>query len=119
LSDTISLRSHVRQSAAHALLVAACYENSLDLIGSCLDDIVIEPQRKSLVPGFDDAKAAALDHSALGCSLSGSGPTIFAWCRAADSQNIAAAMRQVFDERSCSCEIWVSPVDAPGARIIS
>ena len=118
LGDTVSLRSHVQQSAAHALLIAACYENNLDLIGSCLEDIVIEPQRKSLIPGFDDAKAAALDHGALGCSISGSGPAVFAWCRSADSQNIAAAMKQVFDERNGSSEFWVSPVNAPGACIV-
>ena len=118
LSDTVSLRSHVQQSAAHALLIAACYENDLDLIGSCLDDIVIEAQRKSLIPGFDNAKAAALDHGALGCSISGSGPTLFAWCRAADSQDIATAMEQVFIEQNCSAQYWISPVNAPGACIV-
>lgn len=119
LPSAVPLGRHVTQAANLAAVVAGCFSGDLELIGRSLADLVVEPHRAPLVPGFDDAKRAAIDAGALGCSLSGSGPSVFAWCaeaRAAD----AAAERMVaaFARHGVRARAWVSPVDAPGARLV-
>jgi homoserine kinase len=87
------------------------------LIGRTLRDVVIEPQRASAVPCFGDVKAAAMRSGALGCSLSGSGPSIFALCEERMAANLASAMEQACRALGIDCQSWVSPLDAAGARL--
>ena len=86
-------------------------------LGRCLRDELIEPQRASTVPCFAAVKEAALIADALGCSLSGSGPSIFALCRDRDANNVAIAMEQACRKIGYDCESWISPLDAPGAGL--
>lgn len=120
LPATVPLGLHVRQSGNLAAVVAGCYAGDLDLIASALDDMMIEPHRARLVPGFEQVKRAALRAGALGCSLSGSGPAVFAWC-AGDAVAGAArtAMIEAFQGAGVDARGWVSPVDAPGARLVA
>ena len=78
LSDTISLKQHVHQSHHLASLILGLYRSDLNLISNGLTDIIVEPQRSSMISGFKAIQTLALAHNALGCSISGSGPTIFA-----------------------------------------
>jgi homoserine kinase len=87
------------------------------MVGRCLRDFVIEPQRRDLVPGFLRVKGAALEAGALGASLSGSGPSIFAWCRAEHADGVRESMTRAFVDGGTECESWISAVDAPGARV--
>jgi homoserine kinase len=82
-----------------------------------LRDVVIEPQRAAAVPCFQDVKAAALRAGALGCSLSGSGPSIFALCKDGTARNLASVMEQACRAFGIDCQSWVSPLDADGARL--
>ena len=75
-----ALGEFVAQSANLALLLAGCYRNDLDLIRHGLADVLVEPRRAALIPGFAAVKQAALDAGALGASISGAGPSVFAWC---------------------------------------
>jgi homoserine kinase len=86
-----------------------------------LVDTIAEPKRLSLVPGFSAVKAAALEAGALGCSLSGSGPSIFALAASLDLAKAAgAAMQAAFDAASSGgADLWVCPVGRQGARVIS
>jgi homoserine kinase len=117
LSATVSLADHVRQTQALAGFVAGCYRSDVAQLARCLRDFVVEPQRSALVPGFADVKRAAMENGALGSSLSGSGPSVFAWSRAEDAVAVRTAMVAAFDVHGVGCDAWISPVGAPGARI--
>jgi homoserine kinase len=120
LQTHVPLADHVRQSARLAGLVAACFTDDVGLLRDCLDDIVIEPQRAALIPGFAGVKRAALEAGALGASISGSGPSVFALV---DSEDTAERVRKVMVEAFKSVGVgevdsWVSPVSCEGARVI-
>ncbi len=117
LLPKVDLGDHVRQTMAISGFVAGCYRGDLEMIGRCLRDFVIEPQRQGLVPGFRGVQTAAMDAGALGCSLSGSGPSIFAWCAEPDAAAVRTGMLGGFSKEGVECDAWVSAVDAPGARI--
>lgn len=120
LPETLPLADAVRQTAHLGAFVAGCYRDDLSLIGRALRDLIVEPHRASLVPGFADVQAAALEASALGCSLSGAGPTLFAWCNGASSAGrVREAMVNAFDRHGVETESWLSPVPSDGARIVS
>jgi homoserine kinase len=87
------------------------------LIGRTLRDVVIEPQRAAAVPCFEDVKEAAMRAGALGCSLSGSGPSIFALCEERAAVNLASAMEVACRALGIDCQAWVSPLDTAGARL--
>src|SRR6202045_3725210 len=82
LTRTVELSDFVWQTANLAGFISGCYTNDLDMIRASFQDVVIEPQRQALIPGFNDVRQAAMDAGALGCSISGAGPTMFAWALA-------------------------------------
>lgn len=102
-----------------ARVLAGCYGNDIGLVGRGLADVLVESRRAPLVPGFEQVKAAALGHGALGASLSGSGPSVFAWFGSApDAHAAAGAMVTAFEQADLAAEAMISPVDAPGARLV-
>lgn len=116
----LPLRAHVEQSARLAALIAGCFAGDMELIGRVLADHLIEPHRAPLVPGFAAVKAAALDAGALGCTLSGSGPSVFAWCDGdVAAAGVAAVMVDAFASTGVAARAWISPVDAPGAALVA
>ena len=117
LSAEVPLEDHVRQTMAIAGFVAGCYRDDVEMVGRCLRDFVIEPQRRDLVPGFLRVKDAALEAGALGASLSGSGPSVFAWCRKEHADGVRQSMTRTFVDGGTRCDSWISRVDAPGARV--
>ncbi len=119
LGDTIGLRTAVEQWGNVAGLIAGLYRSDWALISDCLVDVVAEPKRAGTVRGFPEAKAAALAAGALGSSLSGSGPAIFALCRGASTAHGAAeAMQQALADQGVSSEIQVTAVGSRGARVL-
>jgi homoserine kinase len=117
LAKGYSMGQWLEQQGLLGGFIAACAANDIDLIGKTLRDVIIEPQRSAAVPCFDNVKAAAEKRGALGCSLSGSGPSIFALSASGDARNIASAMEQACRSQGISCQSWVSPMTAPGARV--
>jgi homoserine kinase len=119
LRAEVPLEAHSRQAANLAGLIAGCHTGDLELIGRSLVDVLVEPRRERLVPGFRRVKAAALDAGALGGSISGAGPSVFAWC---PDEAVAAVAREAmvsaFAETGLDAEGWISPVDGPGARLV-
>ena len=120
LGDVVKLKLAVAQWANLGALVAGLYTEDWELIARSLIDHVAEPVRSENVPAFDDVQRAALDEGALGCSLSGSGPSMFALCRDLDTaERVAQRMRSTFRDRaSLEADEHVSPVSERGARII-
>lgn len=118
LAAPFALADIVRQHEALSLLLLGCQRGDLALVAAGLRDHLVEPRRAPLVPGFAQAKAAALGAGALGASLSGAGPSLFAWC--ADTlaaRGVAEAMTAAFAALGIGSDCWVSPVAAPGARL--
>ena len=103
-----------------AALVAALYVGDLQLLGRSIDDRIIEPLRATLIPGFDEVKNAALDAGALGCSIAGSGPSVFAFADDdADAQRIGAAMQAAFRSAArLDSDLFWGKVSTEGARVI-
>ena len=122
LGDTVPLRAAVRQWGNVGALVAGLFLNDLPLVARTLEDHVAEPKRAHLVPGFADVKQAAHHAGAMGCSLSGSGPSIFALCSSLDRAELAGeAMRAAFAAVTdgVGSDLWISPVGRRGARIVA
>lgn len=118
LAPAVPLADFVRQTANLAGFLAGCYTSDLSLIRACFEDVVVERQRAGLIPGFDEARRAALAHQALGCSISGAGPSVFAWCEAAQAKAVRAAMCAALAAQSLPCDHWVAPVGGEGATIL-
>lgn len=118
LNRSIDLSNVIWQSANLAGFLTGCFTGDLQLIRESLEDVVIEPQRKVLIPGFDAVKAGAMQNGALGCSISGAGPTLFAWCEAPDAERIRDAMVAGFRAHGLESDAWISTLDAAGARVL-
>jgi homoserine kinase len=120
LGDHIPLHAAVTQWGNTAALVAALFREDWALLQSALVDVVAEPVRSRLVPGFAQIQAAARAEGALGCSLSGSGPTLFALCRGLpQAERAAAAMATALTTTTgLTGETQVTRVGAAGARVL-
>ncbi len=118
LKTGVGLSDFVWQTANLAGFISGCYTNDIDLIRASLEDVVIEPQRQSLIPGFAETRAAAMAAGALGCSISGAGPAMFAWALESDAQRVSAAMSAQFATRGIEIDHWVVDLNAAGARLV-
>src|SRR6218665_2454864 len=120
LKQNITLKSAIIQWGNVGGLIAGLYTQDYDLIGRSLHDEIVEPLRSVLIPGFDQVKYAAIRNGALGAGISGSGPSIFALSKRKETaENVALAMRKVYDEMNLPYEIHISKINANGMKIIS
>jgi len=121
LGNTVPLADAIRQWANLGAFVHAMHTADYALLSRALEDVIAEPKRASLVPGFADIKRAAVGAGALGCSLSGSGPSLFALCRGrAAADRVAAAMIDAATVKvGGSPHLYVSPVAPAGARVVA
>jgi homoserine kinase len=118
LAGHYTLAEHVAQSEGLALVLAGCYSGDLSLIRRGLRDVIVEPRRAALIPGFARVKQAALDHGALGASISGAGPSVFGWFTGeAEARAAGAAMAAAFAEVGLGADVLVSPVGGPAAAV--
>jgi len=119
LGDTVRLKAAVRQWSNVAALVTALFRGDFKLLARSLEDAIAEPIRTPLVPGYGATKDAALASGAIGCNLSGSGPSIFAFCYGRDAaEGVADAMMEALATEGLEADRIVSGVGAPGARVI-
>lgn len=106
------------QAAQVAAIVAACASGDLELLGRAIDDRIAEPARAPLLPGFAEAKEAALAVGALGCSISGGGPTLFALAGGdADGARIADAIAEAYRGRGLRCTTRVERISEQGVLV--
>ena len=109
----------LHQAAQVAALVAALASDDYALLGRSIDDRIAEPARAGLLPGFRQAKAAALEAGALGCSISGSGPSVFALTRGSQvGAAVGSAMADAYRSCGLTTEVRVVRVDREGARLL-
>jgi homoserine kinase len=115
----LPLKIFVQQSANLAGFISACYRGDLELLRRSLRDMLIEPHRAPLIPGFGKVRHAALDADALGCSISGSGPSVFAWVADETSaKRVRDAMVTAFSHEGVDANAWISPVNGSGAQVV-
>jgi homoserine kinase len=119
LKQNVDLADFVWQTAHLAGFICGCYTNDLDLIRASLEDVVIEPQRQALIPGFRDVRRAAMEAGALGCSISGAGPAMFAWTPDTAAAAVLAGMQREFARQSLATDHWVLEVPSAGARVLA
>lgn len=117
LGRTVPLSDVVWQQANLAGVVTGCFTGDLPLIAASLEDVLIEPQRKGLIPGFQRVKDAAMSRGALGCSISGAGPTMFAWAEAEKAERVRTAMVEAFGDEGVTCDAWVTKIEPVGATL--
>lgn len=119
LKASIPLKDGIKQWANTAGLVAGMMKEDYDLIGRSLVDVVAEPLRSDLIPGFEKVKKAAQQNGALGCGISGSGPTIFCLCKGKENATRAGnAIQHEFELLHLESEIYISEVNRRGAYVI-
>ena len=118
LRGSVPLKDFVWQTAHLAGFISACYTDDLDLLRESFEDVVIEPQRAALIPGFAAVRQAAIAAGALGCSISGAGPTVFAWCLEPHALAVRAAMVLEFSHHELQCDHWTTAVEPTGAHVL-
>lgn len=118
LPQSVPMAERIRNSGNIATFVSACYSGDLELLTQCVTDDVVTPARAALIPGAPGVIAAAIEAGALGSSISGSGPSIFALCRSRpDAVRVASAMTAAFAAAGLGSSALVSEADCPGAGV--
>jgi homoserine kinase len=117
LRAEVPMRTAVEHSRKLAAFVAGCAAGDMALVRAGLEDLLVEPQRAHLLPAFQGVKAAALGAGALGCSFSGSGPSVFAWALEPAADAVAAAMAAAFRAAGVGARAYRAPADSPGVTV--
>ena len=119
LKPEVSLKSAITQWGNLGGLIAGLYTKDYELIGRSLNDVIIEPARKHLIPNFDEVKNAAIKNGALGSGISGAGPSIFALCKGETIANtVAKNMGNAYADTGIPFDIHISKVNDEGTKII-
>ena len=120
LRKEVLLKDAIRQWGNIGGLVAGLMKGDYDLIGRSLEDVIIEPVRSILIPGFDIIKAECRSAGAIGGGISGSGPSIFMLSRDEQTANIVAAvMKSVYDKIGVNYHIYVTTINHQGVRTLN
>lgn len=120
LGTTVDLHDAVIQWGNTAAFVNALHTGDWDLLADSLEDRIAEPRRAPLIPAFTEVRKAALNAGAVGCGISGAGPSILALCRSlADAQSVGKAMLAAYAANaSQSSSLHLSPISREGARVV-
>ncbi len=119
LPTDVPLTVAVRQWANLGAFVAALSMGNYALIARAMEDLIVEPVRKSLIPAFDQVRAAGLSAGALGGGISGSGPSVFMLSGTfEDASNVASAMHDVYSQTDIEFKIYVSEINSQGVIIV-
>jgi len=120
LPKEIALKTAVTQWANVAGLVSGFLQSDYDLISRSLLDVVAEPHRSKLIPGFEEVKLQSMAAGALGGGISGSGPSLFMLCKDRETAELVTKeMKKVFDDLAIESKAYVSGVSKNGVEIIS
>lgn len=119
LKKQISMRDAVTQWGNVAGLIAGLMQSDYGLIGRSMHDVIVEPIRAILIPGFNEVKNSALNAGAIGCGISGSGPSIFALSQDYDlAKKIGESMEKVFNKLNIGNETYVSKINNNGPVVL-
>ncbi|GAA4282141.1 homoserine kinase [Gaetbulibacter aestuarii] len=119
LPPEIPMDKAITQWANVGSLVHALHTNDYQLIKDSLVDVVVEPYRSKLIPHFESVKKAVVDSGALGCGISGSGPSIFSLSEGPENaKNAAEAIRSIFSKTDIAFDIYVGKINTEGVKIL-
>lgn len=119
LKATISLENGIKQWGNLGGLVAGLFTEDYQLIGRSLEDHIIEPMRSILIPEFANVKSSSIKNGALGCGISGSGPSIFALSKKKENaQAVAKSMATIYDKVGVAYDIHISKISTAGVKEI-
>lgn len=119
IRSKVLLKDAVTQWGNVAGLVSGLFLNDMDLVGRSMKDVLIEPVRSILIPGFESLRSIAMDNGAVGFGISGSGPSVFALTKDEDiAKRITVAQQQYLAKLRINSNAYVSSVNAVGPRVI-
>ncbi len=115
LPKEVPLKSAIRQWSDVGSLIAGLQKGDYGLIARSLQDFIVEPVRKKLIPHFDDLKAESLKAGALGGGISGAGPSVFMFSKNREiAEKIGAKMSEIYSQTEIDFNIYVSPINKQG-----
>lgn len=119
LPEKVVLKDAITQWSNVGSLVHALHTSNYDLLGKSLKDYIVEPHRKKLIPHFDILKTESLKAGALGCGISGSGPSIYALSKGeAAAREVEIEMQNVYSKTDIPFYTFVSKINTEGIKII-
>ena len=119
LPNEIPLKAAITQWSNVGSLVHALHTNDYQLLSRSLNDVIVEPHRSALIPNFNDVKLTAIASGALGCGISGSGPSIFSLCKEeASAVAVSEAIKTVYLKTEIPFEIYISKINTQGVKIL-
>jgi homoserine kinase len=120
LKRTVSLANAIKQWGNIAGLVTGFIQHDYDLIGRCLEDVIIEPVRSILIPGFDEVKLKCKEAGALGGGISGSGPSIFMLSQNASTARVVEnVMKDIYTKIGIDFHTYVTTINQQGVRVMN
>jgi homoserine kinase len=119
LRKEVLLKDAIKQWGNIAGLVAGFMKSDYELIGRSLEDVIIEPLRSILIPGFAEVKSRAIEAGALGGGISGSGPSIFMLSKnESTAEAVAAIMQEIYQRIGLEYHTYVTRVNSQGVSIV-
>jgi homoserine kinase len=119
LREQISLKHSIIQSGNVAGFIAGLYQEDFELISRSLRDVIAEPYRAVLIPGFYEMREALKSIGALGMGISGSGPTLFALCKGSEkAAEIRKAAEEIYQRVGLGVDVYFSEINSRGAYLI-
>jgi len=120
LKTTVPLKDAIKQWGNVGGLISGLYAEDYDLIGRSLEDYIIEPIRSILIPAFDAVKQQSIKAGALGCGISGSGPSIFALSKGEENAfKVVDAMKSVYKKVGIAYDIHISKINKQGIKVLT
>ena len=118
LKTEVPMKVMIKQSANLGAFVLGMFNSDFELIKRALQDFIIEPQRACLIPHFYEVKEAAYTEGVLGCSISGSGPSVFALAEnSLTAERAGLAMQKIYQHNRIPCELYISPINMEGTTL--
>lgn len=119
LPKKVDMKDAIEQWSNVGSLVHALHIEDYNLLSESLKDVIVEPYRSKLIPHFEDVKQTALNTGALGCGISGSGPSIFSLCKGLDNaMKVRDAIQSVYAQTGIDFEIHLSKINTEGIKIL-
>ena len=119
MKKSISLKTAITQWANVGGLVAGLAQENFELIGHSLQDVVAEPTRSILIPMYEQVKIISREMGGLGCSISGSGPSIFVLTDSIEiAKNLADSLKSLYMKNFISCDVYLSKINKMGCQVI-
>ena len=120
LPKEVNLQDAITQWANVGSLIHGLHTSDYNLLKESLHDVIVEPYRSKLIPHFNEVKKASLNAGALGCGISGSGPSIFSLCKGFENaKNVKVNIENIYKNTDINFEVHVSKINTEGIKILN